>query len=301
MTVKIMAKLWSRLPKHFHYQGEPNDWVRMTRPGQRLHSFIEGPCFDETGQLWLVDVPYGRIFRIGEDGIWQLAHEYDGQPHAIKSVGNGSWLIADYLKGLVHFREGEPIHVLYEGLFGEQRFLGLSDLIVSDGGKVWFTDSGRSSLFNPTGRVFRCQWRANQGVSGLRLVLDNAPYPNGIALSPCGTYVYCAVTRGNAIWRLSTQDPNPEQPMVGVWVHLSGGLGPDGLAVDRWGNVAVAQAQAGRVYVFNPLGDLRATIVLPEGMWTTAVTFAADEANHLYITEAQTGSIYAASTRAYLE
>ncbi len=55
------AQLVTRLPDDLHYQGEPNEWVRITRPGQRLHSFIEGAAFDREGNLWLVDVPYGRI------------------------------------------------------------------------------------------------------------------------------------------------------------------------------------------------------------------------------------------------
>jgi hypothetical protein len=40
--------------------------------------------------------------------------------------------------------------------------------------------------------------------------------------------------------------------MVGTWVQLSGGLGPDGLAVNADGFVAVAHGQAGRAWVFDP-------------------------------------------------
>lgn len=39
----IEAELYGRLPEALHWRGEPNDWVRMTRPGMRLHSFLEGP------------------------------------------------------------------------------------------------------------------------------------------------------------------------------------------------------------------------------------------------------------------
>lgn len=78
------AELFTRLPQDLHWTGEPTDWVRATRPGQRLHSFLEGPCFDADGHLWLVDVPYGRLFRIAPDGSWQLAFQYDGEPHALR-------------------------------------------------------------------------------------------------------------------------------------------------------------------------------------------------------------------------
>ena len=78
------AELFTRLPNALHWTGEPTDWVRITRPGQRLHSFPEDPCFDADGHLWLVDVPYGRLFRIAPDGNWQLAFQYDGEPHALR-------------------------------------------------------------------------------------------------------------------------------------------------------------------------------------------------------------------------
>jgi gluconolactonase len=54
----------------------------------------------------------------------------------------------------------------------------------------------------------------------------------------------------------------------------------------------VAQAQAGRAYVFDPLGDLLAEIRLPEGLWTTSVTFHPDDPTLLYITEAQFGAVF---------
>jgi gluconolactonase len=62
--VDISAEVFATLPASLHYRGEPNEWVRVTRPGQKLHSFLEGPAFDADGNLWCVDVPYGRIFRI---------------------------------------------------------------------------------------------------------------------------------------------------------------------------------------------------------------------------------------------
>ena len=34
-------------------------------PGGRL---LEGPSFDRQGQLWITDIPTGRIFRIAPDG-----------------------------------------------------------------------------------------------------------------------------------------------------------------------------------------------------------------------------------------
>ena len=62
---------------------------------------------------------------------------------------------------------------------------------------------------------------------------------------------------------------------------MSGGLGPDGLATNNQGWLTVAQAQAGRAYVFDALGDLIAEVRLPEGLWTTSVTFHPDKCKNV--------------------
>tara|TARA_B100001113_G_scaffold40573_1_gene28764 strand:- start:314 stop:814 length:501 start_codon:yes stop_codon:yes gene_type:complete len=157
-------------------------------------------------------------------------------------------------------------------------------------GALWFTDSGRTSLSDPEGRVY-CL--SPGGV--LRLVLDCVPYSNGICFSPDGAWVYVAATRANQVWRFSSNLPTTGQPMVGVFLQLSGGLGPDGLATNEKGWLTVAQAQAGRAYVFDALGDPIAEVRLPEGLWTTSVTFHPDDQSKLYIVDAQTGTIFVAN------
>ena len=56
----------------------------------------------------------------------------------------------------------------------------------------------------------------------------------------------------------------------------------------------MAQAQAGRAYVFDALGDPVADVRLPEGLWTTSVTFHPDKQTRLYIVDAQTGTVVTA-------
>jgi gluconolactonase len=281
------AELFTRLPEALHWTGEPTDWVRTTRPGQRLHSFLEGPCFDPEGHLWLADVPYGRLFRIAPDGSWRLAFEYDGEPHALRPCGDGTWLIVDYRRGLLAFDPAQQTVTTLCGRVNTEPFRGLSDLTLAPNGDVWFTDSGRSSLSDPTGRVYRLR----QGETKPELILANVPYPNGIALSPDGKLVYLAATRANAVWRFMAEAPDPAWPMVGTFLQLSGGLGPDGLAVDTSGRLAIVQAQAGRLYLVDALGDPLAVVHTPGGVWTTACAFSPDQAT-LFIVEAQTGSVF---------
>ena len=284
---RITPEVFTNLPKRHRHSGAPSRWAAMTRPGQTLHSFLESPVFDGVGDLWLSDVAVGRIFRVTEDGTWHLEHAYEGAPHAMRHLPDGRTLVADYYAGL-GLMERDTFTPLCGGL-PNTPFLGLSDMAVGPDGAVWITDSGRSSLSDPCGRL----WRLSAS-GDLRLVLPNIAYSNGVALSPDGGQVYVAATRANQVWRASTDLPEAGAPMAGVFLQLSGGLGPDGLATNALGWLAVAQAQAGRAYVIDALGDPVAEVRLPQGLWTTSVAFAPDDPRRLYIVEAEYGTIFTA-------
>lgn len=282
--MQLSGTLWTELPDDLHHRGPPSAWAAMTRPGQPMHSFLEAAFFDENGDLWLSDVPYGRVFRVSPAGDWTLEHQIDGEPHAMRIAPDGRRIAVDYRHGLIELTGKTTLDILSTG--GTTPFLGLSDMTYGSDGVLWFTDSGRTSQSDPSGRVYR--W--DNGA--LRLILDCVPYSNGIAISPDNAWVYVAATRANQVWKFSTRLPETGAPMVGTYLQLSGGLGPDGLACNAAGWLAVAQAQAGRAYVFDALGDLIADIRLPRGLWTTSVAFAPDDPQRLIIVDAQFGGVF---------
>ena len=71
-----------------------------------LDSFLEGPSFDLEGNLYVVDIPFGRVFRISPDGNWTLVVEYDGEPNGLKFDREGRMFIADHKHGIM---EIDPI------------------------------------------------------------------------------------------------------------------------------------------------------------------------------------------------
>ncbi|SMF38859.1 gluconolactonase [Tistlia consotensis] len=283
---EVAAAVATRLPDDLHHRGPANDWVRMTRPGATLHSFLEGPVFGPDGALYLADVPYGRIFRVAGLSDWAVAFAYEGEPHGLAFAEDGSLIVADYRQGLLRVDLGSGSARPLCTRFNTEAFRGVSDLAIDAEGDVWFTDPGRSSLTDPTGRLFRLR---RDGA--LDCVLANVPYPNGVAFSDDGAHVFLAATRANAVWRLLRNAPERGTPMCGLYLQLSGGLGPDGLAVSRQGELAVAHAQAGQVWVFDRFGEPLLRIRTPSGRWTTAVRFGGANGRTLHIVEAQAGAL----------
>ena len=97
----IETRVFSAMPDHFRRKGVRTDWAEANRPGQPTDCFIEGPSFDADGNLYIVDIPFGRIFRISPDGQWSLVTEYDGWPNGLKIHSDGRILVADYMHGIM--------------------------------------------------------------------------------------------------------------------------------------------------------------------------------------------------------
>src|ERR1700738_492962 len=97
----IATEVFSAMSDHFRRKGVRTDGADATRSGQPTDCFIEGPSFDADGQLYVVDIPFGRIFRIAPDGIWSLVIEYQGWPNGLKIAADGRILVADYMHGIM--------------------------------------------------------------------------------------------------------------------------------------------------------------------------------------------------------
>jgi gluconolactonase len=280
---ELRAEVFARLPDALRVRNRSSRWADVQRGGAPTDSFLEGPSFDVSGRLYLVDIPWGRIFRVSPEGEIELFTEYDGEPNGLKIHRDGRIFVADFRRGLMvvdpQTRRVEP-H-LDESV--QAGFKGLNDLHFALNGDLYFTDQGLTGLQDPSGRLYRL--RSN---GALDLLLDNVPSPNGLVLNLAENVLYLNVTRGNCIWRVPmAADGTPFK--VGVFVQLSGGLGgPDGLAIDEEGNLAVAHFGLGTVWLFSALGEPLYRIRSPLGLATTNVAY---RDRFLYITESETGTV----------
>jgi gluconolactonase len=285
----IETEVFARLPDKFRRNDPNNAWAIVNRRGIPVDSFIEGPSFDRDGNLYIVDIPYGRIFRISPAGVFQLVAEYDGEPNGLKIARDGRIFITDYRHGLMMLdpRSGRVSSVL-ERRWSE-RFKGVNDLVFARNDDIYFTDQGQTGLHDPTGRVYRL--RSN---GTLDLIVDNVPSPNGLVLNGAEHVLYVAATRGNCIWRIPLM-PDGTASKVGIFVQLSGSLGgPDGLAMDDEDNLVIAHAGLGAVWIFSRLGEPLYRIRSCEGLATTNVAYGGADNKTLYITESESGCVLVA-------
>jgi gluconolactonase len=282
---KIPVRRFASLPPKYRKKRR-TAWSDPNRQGAALDSFLEGPSFDRKGDLWCVDIPFGRIFRINPKAQWDLAAQYDGWPNGLKIHRDGSIYIADYKNGLLKLnpRTGK-IEPLLQTAFSES-FKGLNDLHFADNGDLYFTDQGQSGIADPTGRV----WRLRAGGELQRLV-QNAPSPNGVTLNKKNTQVFVAITRSQQIWRLPLMAGGTPSK-TGVAIQLSGGhAGPDGIEMDDEDGLAVCHLGVG-VWRFD--ANFLPTHLVHAGAEHRLMTNIAFRGKTLYITDSLNGEILTA-------
>jgi gluconolactonase len=284
----IETKVFARIPDHLRIEGRRSHWVDTQRGGRRTGCFLEGPSLDRAGNLYVVDVAWGRIFRISPAGDVTVVAEYDGEPNGLKIHKDGRIFIADYRHGIMRLdpATGSVQPLLDHGPNG--RFRGVNDLVFASSGDLYFTDQGMTGLHDPTGRLYclRADGR-------LDLLLSTIPSPNGLVPSLDETAVFVNVTRDNAVWRVPlTSDGKAFK--VGAFIRLSGGVGPDGLAMDRDGNLAVAHLGLGVVWLISPLGEPIARIRSCADLAVTNLAYGGPGGRTLFITESESGQILTA-------
>ncbi|UUX93984.1 SMP-30/gluconolactonase/LRE family protein [Aquabacterium sp. J223] len=279
------TEVFTRLPERFRRRGVRSAWADANRSGQPTDSFLEGPVFDEAGNLYVTDIPFGRIFRIDPQGEWDQVAQWDGEPNGATFLNERELLVTDYRNGLmaVDVRSGAVRRFLERR--NSERFKGVNDLVFDSRGNLYFTDQGQTGLHDPTGRLYRLRPDGQ-----LDLLLANVPSPNGVALSPDERVLYLAVTRGNQVWRVPLLDDG-SVAKVGAFFTSYGPSGPDGLAVDRSGRLVVANPGLGVAWVLNHRAEPELVLRSGAGSSLTNVAFGGPDRRTLYCTESVTGTV----------
>ena len=277
--------LFSSMPDKYRRTGVRSLWADVNQGGRLADSFLEGPVFDENGNLYVTDIPFGRVFRIDPTGEWDLVAQWDGEPNGMKFLSPGQLLVTDYRNGLVvlDIQSGQVRPFLERR--NSERFKGLNDLVFDSKGHLYFTDQGQTGLHDPTGRVYRL---APDG--RLDMLLSNVPSPNGIVLSNDERFLFVAATRGNCVWRMPLL-PDGSISKAGQFFTSYGPSGPDGLAMDTRGNLLIANPGLAYVWVLNARAEPVEILTGTPGASLTNLAFGGPDRKTVYCVDSTHGTV----------
>jgi len=274
----IPSEVFAEVPARLRKSGTPPERLAAGKGATPAGSFLEGPAFDRAGNLHLVDLAWGRIFKVNPRGEFELILEYDGEPNGLAIHQDGGIFIADHKHGILRLENGSTVPLVSR--YHQQRFKGVNDLTFAENGDLYFTDQGVTDLADPSGCAYRYS-----AAGKLQQLASCIPSPNGLVVDE--NLLYVAATRANAVWRLPLAADGTVVRM-GVYLQLSGGRGPDGMAMDESGGLAVAHPDMGAVWIFSRRGE---PLYRVTSCKSDLVTNVAYNGNDLYITDSGSGSI----------
>lgn len=202
-------------------------WLEISKKGLQL----EGLNFDRHGQLYLLDVFEGNIFKVNPETkeIKRPFVSHKANPAAIKIHKDGR------------------LFICYLGDFK------------STGG-FYFTDF-RGYSTNPLGGVYY----VTPDFKTVTPIIQNISVANGIALSTDEKVLWVTETTANRLHRIALEDDGVTIQPFGATIpyYFTGHEGPDSCCIDSDDNLYVAMYGQGRVLVFNKRGYPIGQILIP--------------------------------------
>jgi gluconolactonase len=247
--------------------------------------YSEGVVIDADGAVYLSDVYNGVIYRVGADGEAR-AWAKTGAPNGHKILADGTHLVCDGSQHAV-LRLDAAGKILGKAAseYDGKPLRAPNDLTLDSVGGFYFTDPGGSNMQNPIGTVHYVDARGKTF-----LVAEGLAFPNGIALRPDGRTLLVGESNHNRILSYDIISPGKVGRMR-VFANLPTKEGeqianePDGVCLDREGNLYVAHYGMRQVQVLSPRGKLLRRYAAGN-LTTSNVAFGGPRLDQLYVTGA---------------
>ena len=244
----------------------------------------EGPLWDEErAGLWWVDIPKGEIRFFnpasGEDCLVAAI----GQQVGAVVLRRGGALLAAAEHGFFFVEESTgkltPIYDPESNLTGNRFNDGKCD----PAGRFWAGTMDNACIRRGVGALYRL----DADMSCHKLV-EGVSISNGLAWSPDRTTMYYADTPTGVVDAFDYDDATGEIANRRTVVRIAEGA-PDGMTIDRDGNLWVAQWGGWQVSCYDPGTGRKLEEVAVPAAQTASCAFGGEALDTLYITTARNG------------
>jgi D-xylonolactonase len=241
-------------------------------------AIAEGPLWHEDlGALFWLDISAGRLYRYDPaTGAHGLAYQADGAIGGFTIQADGTLLLFGAWGRIWswHPETGQARVVLEE--IAAERGTRFNDVIADPEGRVY---AGTMPDGDRPGRLYRLDPDRT-----LTLVLDDAGTSNGLGFTPALDALYHTDSDRRTItrYRYDHGTGKLESGVTIVTVPASDGV-PDGLAIDRDGNLWSARWNGGALFHYAASGKLLGSVAFPARK-VSSLTFGGPGWRDVYVT-----------------
>lgn len=239
----------------------------------RGHKFTEGPAVSPSGELFFVDVPTNRIFKIDADGHESVFKDDDGGISGLMFSPDGRLYAA---------QNGRRRIVRYDSSGKETELahdIGSNDIAVSSSGAVYFTDPADHKV-----------WFIPRDGAAPQTVHTGLAFPNGVRFSPDESLLLVADSYSRLVWSFQVEPDGSLQngePFYRLEMPDSVSSGPlrshpDGLALDTDGYLYAATNLG--IQICDQPGRVVAIIRPPSPSSPSNLVFGGPDFRTLYVT-----------------
>lgn len=283
-------RVYWRTSERGGYLGFSNEWTGI-EPVKIADGFDfpEGATVAADGSIFLVNCHNDIINRVSSDGARiEVYARVPGKGNGTKLRPDGTLVVCDYFANCIVEVDtnGGVTTLIDKDVDGDALSRGPNDVVIAKNGDLYFTTPQGTGKNNPVGKVYHHE--ASTGRT--TIVAEGLAFPNGISLPADERWLYVAESQHSRVWRYPIFEPG----VLGagrIFVQLAGGWDPDGIEFDAEGNLYIAYFGSGLLVVVDPAGKVVAEIPAG-GKNPTNLSFGGPNGDQLYLTEAETNSLY---------
>ena len=277
--------------------------IDKTQAGKILstgHKWLEGPAWDRRrNQLYFTDVPVNKAYLWSETKGVSIFQDPSGVDIAdikgFREPGANGLFYADEDTLILcnHGRRSIELmdlktfeRQLLVDQFENKKFNSPNDIVKYKTGEIYFTDPPYGLVGLNASPLKEMEVNGVYKLSELgelSRIVDNMTFPNGIAISPDGTWLYVSQSDPERpiIRRINRLAPSENIVWFDAMPYLKDGPGlPDGMAVTKSGYVFCSGPTG--IYILNPDGDVLGRI--NTGRACSNCTFGEGDGKTLFIT-----------------
>jgi gluconolactonase len=221
--------------------------------------FTEGPSVDSQGDLYFSDISNDKIYKWTEETGPVLVLQNTGHGNGIYFSPDGDLLFCEMsTRRVMGMKPGGETYILTDSYLGK-RYNNPNDLWVDPAGGVYFTDPSYFLKEHEHEQDIEAVYYIPPGRDSVSRVSGHLPRLNGIIGTADGRILYVASDTIHKTWKFMIQ-PDGKLSEKELFVEN----GHDGLTLDEFGNLYIANRDSLSVDIYNPEGVFLESIFFPE-------------------------------------